>query len=188
MTPADILADFNEAQNQFAPIDPQPTDDDLVRLEETLYPLLLAIPYDSESGKHNLSGIILNDETYKEIYGALFPVPTKPGAYDTSIPDDAKSVLRARSEAIHKARINDYLLYDAALRATHSFILGVIDDTYVRTLKDPTTYYTKVHPKSFLKHLRSTCGGLHSIDAVSLISDMQRCYEMKHNDSNTEVR
>ena len=57
------------------------------------------------------------------------------------------------------------------------FILGVIDDTYVRTLKDPTTYYTKVHPKSFLTHLRSTCGGLHPIDAVSLISDMQRYYE-----------
>jgi len=57
------------------------------------------------------------------------------------------------------------------------FILGVIDDTYVRTLKDPTTYYTKVRPNSFLKHLRSTCGGLHSIDAVSLISDMQRYYE-----------
>ena len=110
-------------------------------------------------------------------YTAPRSLPTKPGAYDTSIPDDAKAVLRARSEAIHKARINDYLLYDAALRATHKFILGVIDDTYVRTLKDPTTYYTKVRPKSFLKHLRSTCGGLHSIDAVSLISDMQRYYE-----------
>jgi len=124
MTPEDILADCH-----------QPTDDDLVRLEETLYPLLLAIPYDSESGKRNLSGIILNDETYKEIYGAPFPLPTEPSAYDTSIPDDAKAVLRARSEAIHKAHINDYLLNDATLRATHRFILGVIDDTYIPTLK-----------------------------------------------------
>ena len=84
MTPEDILADFSEAQNQFAPIDRQPTDDDLVRLEETLYPLLLAIPYDSEHGKHNLSGIILDDKTYKTTNGTPFPVPTKPGAYDTS--------------------------------------------------------------------------------------------------------
>ena len=177
MTPEDILADFNEAQNQFAPIDRQPTDDDLVRLEETLYPLLLAIPYDSENGKHNLSGIILDDKTYKNTYGTPFPVPTKPGAYDTSIPDDAKSVIRARAEAIHKARIQDYLLYDAALRATHRFILGTIDDTYVRTLKHTTTYYTKVHPRSILKHLRSTCGGLHPTDAVSLINDMNHYYE-----------
>ena len=177
MTPEDILADFSEAQNQFAPIDRQPTDDDLVRLEETLYPLLLAIPYDSEHGKHNLSGIILDDKTYKTTYGTPFPVPTKPGAYDTSIPDDAKSVIRARAEAIHKARIQDYLIYDAALRATHRFILNVIDDTYVRTLKHATTYYTKVHPRTILKHLRTTCGGLHPIDAVSLINDMNHYYE-----------
>ncbi len=177
MTPEDILADFSEAQNQFAPIDRQPTDDDLLCLEETLYPLLLAIPYDNERGKHNLVSIIHDDKTYKNIYGTPFPIPTKPGAYDTSIPDDAKSALRARSEAINKARIQDYLLYDAALRATHRFILGVIHDTYVRTLKHATTYYTKVHPRAFLKHLRSTCGGLHPIDAVSLISDMQRYYE-----------
>jgi len=63
MTPEDILADFNQAQNQFAPIDHQLTDDDLARLEETLYPLLLAIPYDRKSGKHNISVIILKDET-----------------------------------------------------------------------------------------------------------------------------
>ena len=81
----------------------------------------------------------------------LVPVPTKPGAYDTSIPDDAKSVLRARSGAIHKARINDYLLYDAALRATHRFILGVIDDTYVRTLKTP--------PRITLKYIRNLFSG-----------------------------
>ncbi len=177
MTPEDILANFSEAQNQFAPIDRQPTDDDLVRLEETLYPLLLAIPYDSEHGKHNLSGTILDDKTYKTTYGTPFPVPTKPGAYDTSIPDDAKSVIRARAEAIHKARIQDYLIYDAALRATHKFILGVIDDTYVRTLNHATTYYTKVHPRTILKHLRTTCGGLHPIDAVSLINDMNHYFE-----------
>jgi len=29
MTPEDILADLSEAQNQFTPIDRQPTDDDL---------------------------------------------------------------------------------------------------------------------------------------------------------------
>ncbi len=173
MTPEDILADFSEAQNQFSPIDRQPTDDDLVRLEETL----LAIPYDSENGKHNLSGIILDDKTYKTTYGAPFPVPTKPGAYDTSIPDDAKSVIRARAEAIHKARIQDYHIYDAALRATHKFILNVIDDTYVRTLKHATTYYTKVHPRTILKHLRTTCGGLHPIDAVSLINDMNNYFD-----------
>jgi len=63
MTPEDILADFNEAQNKFAPIDRQPTDDDLVRLEETLYPLLLAIPYDSENGKHNPSLVLFNTIT-----------------------------------------------------------------------------------------------------------------------------
>ncbi len=108
MTQEDIFVDFSDARNQFVPIDSQPTDDDLARLEETLYPLLLTIPYDSERGKHNLSGIVLDDKTYKNIYGTPFPVPTKPEAYESSIPDDAKSDLRARSEAIYKARIQDY--------------------------------------------------------------------------------
>jgi len=109
MTLEDILADYSEAQHKFTPINQRPTDDDLIRLEETLYLLLLAIPYGYESEKHNLSDIILDDKTYKNIYGAPFPEPTKPGAYDTSIPDDPKSVLRARAEAINKARISALL-------------------------------------------------------------------------------
>ncbi len=39
------------------------------------------------------------------------------------------------------------------------------------------TYYTKVHPRTILKHLRTTCGGLHPIDAVSLINDMNHYFE-----------
>jgi len=131
MTPEDILADFNNTQNQFAPIDHQPTDDDLVRLEETLYPLPSLTIAKVENTTSSASSSTTNHTKKYTAPRSPFPVPTKPGAYDTSIPDDAKAVLRARSEVIHKARINDYLLYDAALRATHKFILGVIDDTYV---------------------------------------------------------
>ena len=63
MIPEDTLADFNEAQDQFVSINHQPTE---VRLEELLHPSLVAIPDNSESGKHNLSGIILDHETYKK--------------------------------------------------------------------------------------------------------------------------
>jgi len=78
-----------------------------------------------------------------------FPVSPKPGAYETSIIYDIKGVIRASTEAIHKFRINDYHMHDAALHATHGFILAVIADAYVHTLKDLTTYYATSTPVPF---------------------------------------
>ena len=44
-------------------------------LREMITNLLLPIAYDGENGVHNLVGLIMNEDAYKERHGANFPTP-----------------------------------------------------------------------------------------------------------------
>ena len=47
-------------------------------------------------------------------YRKAFPEPTRVGAYDKTIDDDATNVFRARNEAAHKAKRADHTTYETA--------------------------------------------------------------------------
>ena len=147
MTPDEIVSKFSVALDNFDPITDQPSDSDLTRLQEAISPLLLQIPYDDTGGVHNLIGIVRAKPVYLKRYGEAFPEPTRVGAYDLDIDDDATSVVRARLEAAHKAWRADRSKYDTARRETTQFVLAVVADTWVRELKDPETIYTEVDPQ-----------------------------------------
>ena len=100
MTPEEITALFATAATSIALIAGQPTDDDLTRLRDVLYPLLLDIPYDETEDGHNLIGLIEPTTIYTTRWGAAFPIPVRLPAYP-AIADDASAVVRARSEANH---------------------------------------------------------------------------------------
>ena len=68
--------------------------------------------------------------------------PTKPGIYDTIIPDNNTDGLRAMKEAVHKAVRSDYGLYEAAERGARQFIPEVVEETYIRDLKHYRFFYT----------------------------------------------
>ena len=91
------------ALDNFEPITDQPLDSNLIRLREAIAPLLLQIPYNEMGGTHNLIGIIRAKPAYLKRYGEAFPKPTRVGAYDLEIHDNATAVVRARLEAAHKA-------------------------------------------------------------------------------------
>ena len=112
MTPYEIVSKFSAALDNFEPITDQPSDSDLTRLREAIAPLLLQIPYDETGGTHNLIGIIRANPAYLKRYGKAFPEPTRVGAYDLEINDNATAVVRARLEAAHKARRADRATYD----------------------------------------------------------------------------
>ena len=97
MTPEEIVAKFAHSLYNFEPIDGQPSDSDLTRLQEAVAPLLLQIPYDKTGAVHNLIGLIRPEAAYVARYGEVFPEPTRVGAYDKNIDDDALAVVRARS-------------------------------------------------------------------------------------------
>ena len=114
MTPDKIVSKFSAALNNFKPITDQPSDSDLTRLREGIAPLLLQILYDETGGTHNLIGIVQAKPAYLKRYGEVFPEPTRVGAYDLEIDDDATAVVRARLEAAHKAQRADRATYDTA--------------------------------------------------------------------------
>ena len=108
MTPEEIVSKFLVALDNFEPITDQPSDSDLTRLRESIALILLQIPYDETGSVHNLIGIVRAKPAYLKRYGKAFPEPTRVGAYDPKIDDDATAVVRARLGASHKARRADH--------------------------------------------------------------------------------
>ena len=174
MSPEEITALFAAAATTFQRITHQPSDDDLTALRETLYPLLLEIPYD-EAGSHNLIGLIEPTASYTATWGAAFPIPDRPPA-NPPVPDDASAVVRARREAEHAVRVRDFASYEAAERAAAKFIRDAVDEMWYRDLRHARSFYTNVSAKQLLDHLDANCGGLHPSELVRLPSDMLGYY------------
>lgn len=175
MTPEEITALFADVATKFTPIAGNPTDDDLTELRDVLYPILLDIPYD-EDGNHNLIGLIEPTVSYTSTWGAAFPIPTRPAAYDPNIAADATPVVRARMEAAHNVRLRDYATFAAAERATAKFIRDAVDELWYKDLKHARSFYTNVTAKQLLDHLNDNCGGLHPSELVNLPTDMISYY------------
>ena len=112
MTPEEIVARFSHSLDNFEPIVGQPSDSDLTRLIEAVAPLLLQILYYETGAVHNLIGLIRPEDPYIARYGEALPEPTRVGAYDKTIDNDATAVARARTEAAHKAKRTDRATYE----------------------------------------------------------------------------
>ena len=159
---------FAMALETYAPVEGQPSDPDLSTLQETLTALLLPITYDGEKGVHNLVGLIIDEDAYKACHGANFPKPSRPAIYDIDIPINFSNAVRFRCEAAHTAKKEDYRLFDAAERESSKFILAVVEDTWVRELRDPDLFYTAIKPRALLSHLQAMCVGLRATDVLNL--------------------
>ena len=101
------MAKFAHSLDNFDSIDGQPSESNLTRIREAVVLLLLQIPYDKMGAIHNLIGLIRPEATYVVRYGAAFPEPARVGAYNPSIYNNNKSVVRARTETAHKAKRTD---------------------------------------------------------------------------------
>ena len=166
-------------------VEGQPSDTDIFKIVEFLQQQLYKASgrYDTAEGKHNLVGIIMNDTSYAASYGSNFVTPARLGAYDENIPDDAQAVVRAKAEAIHKAKLHDYGVFVEANAAIREFLLQIIDDVFVAELMDPVSFYSKVAPRKILEHLQQESEGRHEIDAVQVTVDMVNM----HNDARAET-
>ena len=68
-------------------------------------------------------------------------------------------------------------MFAAADRETIKSILTVVEDTWVRQLRDPDLFYTAVKPRDLLNHLQAMCVGLHATDILNLQNEMQTHHE-----------
>ena len=62
-------------------------------------------------------------------------------------------MVQSKAEAVHTAKIADYLLFDVDKRKTRDFIIMVVEDTWVCELREPVTFYTDVSPSDLLSYL-----------------------------------
>ena len=120
-----------------------------------------------------LTGLVMDEDNYKRRYHAKLPMPTNTTVYDETITNNATTVVQAKTEAVHTAKIMDYLLFAAAERETCDFILTVVEDTWVCELQETATFYTAMAPHELLDHLQTLCGGLHALDMLALKNEMQ---------------
>ena len=49
----------------------------------------------------------------------------------------------------------------------------MIEDTWIRELKDPESFYTEVEPRDLLDHLQDQCTSRHAIDILALQDELQ---------------
>ena len=179
MKTTEVQAAFAALLDAFKPISGQPTDEDLTRLRRAALSALVPIPYDKEKGKHLLLGLLLTDDEYHARYGTAFPVKAskRPAIYDESIAVDATADVRAKAEAIHQAKLEDWKFFNCAQREVRNFIVHCVDDTWIRELRDAITGYAHVPPRDIMVHLWKTCSGLHSIDVLALRTKMLTMHE-----------
>ena len=180
MTPTALALALATATSAFLPIAVQPTDDNLVRINDALAPVLLKVTYDRATGIQNLWGLIADADRYLHHYGLAFARPaTRPVVYDPAIAEGASRVERTCAEAAWAARIQDYdyEAYEAAEAGVKTFIETVVKDTWICDLRDPETFYSNVTALALLNHLRDRSGSLHALDMVSLSIQMNQYYE-----------
>ena len=168
------------ASENFTPIVGKPTDDDIFNITKVLYPLLHSLKYDefpvAGVQDHNLIGLLQLDTIYPAARGAAFARPANPGPYDLTIPDAATPVVRNRMEAAHMVLINDFNTFEAAEEGIKAFLLANIDETWLKPLRDATTFFNNVTAYTMLEFLRTNSGGLHDVDLATLPSDMLHYY------------
>jgi hypothetical protein len=177
MTPSAITLLFKEARDAFPPLDGNPTDDDLLLIRETLLPILMEVPFYQLGGVHSLTTLVTEDVRYAAEHGGnSFKHPVRLPLYDTSIKDNASTVVCVRAEAAHKARLNNYVSFEAAERGAAKFLREVVDEVWYNDLKDADTFYMKVTALEIISFLDANSGGLHAVDMISLCTNMHQYY------------
>ena len=80
-------------------------------------------------------------------------------------------------EASWATQIQDYEAYEAAESGIKVFIEAVVEDTWIRDLRNPKMFYSNVTALTLLNHLHPHLGGLHALDMVLLAIQMSQFYE-----------
>jgi hypothetical protein len=152
-------------------------DDDLMSIQETLLPILIEIPYNQLGCVHSLMAILVDAARYAINHGGnAFKCPNHLPLYNSSIANDATTVVRVRSESAYKSCLNNYARYKAAERGAAKFLCETVNEVWYNNLKDANTFYTKVSALEIMTFLDANSGSLHTINMISLCTNMHQYY------------
>ncbi len=139
-------------------------------IREILLPIMMEIPYDQLGGTHSLTAILVDAARYATDHGGnAFKRPDRLPLYDSSIADDATTVVRVCAESAHKFRLDNYTMYKAAEHGAAKFLRETVNEVWYNDLKDADTFYTKVMALKIMTFLDTNSGGLHAINMISLL-------------------
>jgi hypothetical protein len=176
MMPDAITLLFKEAHDTFPPFEGKPTDNNLLSIREALLPILMEISYDQLRGVHSIMALLTDPAKYAADHGATFVHPVHLPLYDGSIANNATTVVRIHMESAHKARLDDFASYKAAECRAAKFLCETVDEVWYNNLKDADTFYTKMPALEIMTFLDANSGGLHTIDMISLRTNMHQYY------------
>ncbi len=88
-------------------------------------------------------------------------------------------VVRNRMEAAHATVISDFETYIAAKKRVSAFIQAVVNETWIKPLCHPITFYNNVMAYDLLEYLHTNSGGLHNTDLATLPTEMLHYYTNK---------
>ena len=158
-------------QAAFPPRVGAPNDDDIKRLTEAFINALQSI--DVPGGAIYLSNLLLSDVKHETKHGngktferMAVPLP----AYYNSIASNATNAVCAKAERLWTAKIGLQTLIKTVERAGCTFLIAVVEDTWILPLKEETTFYNQVPLRDFFLRLKGGSGGLEATDIVSLLS------------------
>ena len=165
-----VITKFEAAFEAFETTDKCPTDLYLTQIYDAIAKIFYPIRYDSIGATHNLMGMIAKDSAYATEYGESFPRPSRPCIYDSDINTTKYASLDSRKkEAVHKASISDWEIYDVTESEVNRFIIRVVADVWISPLsKGSPTFYVKQKNKEMLDQLQVVCMGHHEIDLLAL--------------------
>ena len=151
-----IIAKFEAAFEAFETNDEQPTDLYVTQIYDAIAKIFYPIRYDIVGARHNLMGLIDEDTAYTTEYGESFPRPDRPGIYATDIDTTKDASLDSRKkEAVHKANIADWEIYDVAESEANRFIDRLVADLRISPLsKGSPMFYGKRKTKDLLNQLQ----------------------------------
>ena len=67
----------------------------------------------------------------------------------------------------------DDQIFIAAKWESRNFILVVVNNIWVRKLRESVMFYTSIVPLELLYHLKKLCGGIHALDVLALQNEIQ---------------
>ena len=168
-SPEGIIALFEKGAEPHTMPEGTPTDDSILTIKETLLNTVFQIRCEGTNAG-DPSGAILPEDKYLDANNTEVPYDRQLDArpsYDPELKDEDPA--RRSKEAAWLAGTRNQERKRAIDRGVIAFLQEVVPDTYLRPLKHPDSFYTKVTCIAMLKQLETSSGGLERVDLVAVL-------------------
>ena len=174
---AEIIRLFQSTADKQSKVDGPLNDDHTLIFKEDLLKVTFQITFEG-TNSGDPSGTILSGAKYKAANAMAV-------SYDRQLAaraDDDASILdndptRRSKEENWSAGTRNQSRKRVIERCACAYLIALVDETWIRPLKNEITFYTKVTPINMLAQLTTASGGLERVDIVDLLFSLAHLWE-----------